>query len=125
MSALMDTVLIERTRALIPEEHVEQKRMFGGTCFMVNGNMLVCISKRGLMARVGKEQAAEALSRPHASPCEPSGRPMPGFIRVEPEGIETDEDLKSWVNLARNYVCALPPNAAKKPKKAKSGKAAE
>ncbi len=114
MSDLMETVLIERARAMIPEENVEQKRMFGGTCFMVNGNMLACVSKRGLMARVGKDQEADALSRPHASPCEPAGRPMPGFIRVEPEGIQSDDDLKRWVDLARNYVCALPPNAAKK-----------
>ena len=113
MSDLMETVLIERTRALIPETNVEQRKMFGSTCFMVNGNMLVCASKRGLMARVGKEQEAEALNRPHAAPCRPAGRPMPGFIRVEPEGIETDIDLKIWVDMARTYVCSLP---AKTPK---------
>lgn len=124
MSDLMDTVMVERTRALIPEENVEQKRMFGGTCFMVNGNMLVCLSKRGLMARVGKDQEDKALSQPHASPCHPAGRPMPGFIRVEPEGIETDEDLKSWVDMARAYVCALPANASKS-RKDKSGRGAK
>lgn len=122
MSDLMETVLIERTRALIPDGNVEQKKMFGSTCFMVNGNMLVCASRRGLMARVGKDQEAEALSRPHASPCRPAGRPMPGFIRVEPEGIESDEDLKSWVDLARNYVCELPTKQAKRGKSG-SGKA--
>ncbi|WP_306142943.1 TfoX/Sxy family protein [Roseibium sp. MMSF_3412] len=117
MSDLMETVLIERTRALIPEANVEQKKMFGSTCFMVNGNMLVCASRRGLMARVGKEQEAEALARPHAAPCTPAGRPMPGFIRVDPEGIESDEDLKIWVDMARTYVCALPPKAPKSKKK--------
>lgn len=129
MSDLMETVLIERTRALIPESPVEQKRMFGGTCFMINGNMLVCVSKRGLMARVGKDQEAEALARPHAAQCRPTGRPMPGFIRIEPEGIETDDDLRHWVEMARTYVCALPPKAprsdrARAPKKAKTGKTA-
>ena len=113
MSDLMETVLIERTRALIPETNVEQKKMFGSTCFMVNGNMLVCASKRGLMARVGKEQEAEALTRPHAAPCRPAGRPMPGFIRIEPEGIESDADLKAWVDMARSYVCSLPPKVPK------------
>lgn len=123
MSDLMETVLIERTRALIPETNVEQKKMFGSTCFMVNGNMLVCASRRGLMARVGKEQEAEALTRPHAAPCRPAGRPMPGFIRIEPEGIESDEDLKTWVDMARSYVCSLPPKAPK-PKKKPSGRSA-
>ena len=121
MPDLMETVLIERTRVLIPDENVEQKRMFGSTCFMVNGNMLLCASKRGLMARVGKDQEAEALARPHASPCELAGRQMPGFIRVEPEGIESDTDLKDWVELARNYVCALPPKETK-PKMARTGR---
>ena len=121
MSELMETVLIERTRALIPDGNVEQKRMFGSTCFMVNGNMLVCASKRGLMARVGADQEEKALSRPHASPCEPAGRPMPGFIKIAPPGIESDEDLKSWVDMARTYVCALPPKQPKS-KKVKAGK---
>ena len=121
MSDLMETVLVERTRALIPDESVEQKKMFGGTCFMVNGNMLVCASKRGLMARVGKHQEAEALARPHASPCRPTGRPMPGFIRIEPEGVASDEDLKAWVDMARAYVCALPEKQAK-PKRAAAGR---
>jgi len=120
MSDLMETVLIERTRALIPDENVELKKMFGSTCFMINGNMLVCASKRGLMARVGKTQEAEALARPHAAPCRPAGRPMPGFIRIEPEGIESDDDLKVWVDMARTYVCALPAKASK-PKKKRAG----
>ncbi|WP_298822192.1 TfoX/Sxy family protein [uncultured Roseibium sp.] len=122
MSDLMETVLLERIRTFIPDKAVEQKRMFGGTCFMVNGNMLVCASKRGLMARVGKEQEAIALARPHASPCRPAGRPMPGFIRIEPDGIESDSDLRDWIEMARAYVCALPPKAAK-PNKRKSGRA--
>ncbi|GAB4534447.1 MAG: TfoX/Sxy family protein [Roseibium sp.] len=113
MTNLPETVLIERIRVLIPEDDVEQKRMFGGTCFMVNGNMLVCTSRGGLMARVGKDREAEALARPHASECRPTGRPMPGFIRVEADGIETDEQLRGWVEMARSYVCALPPNAGK------------
>lgn len=123
MSDLMETVLIERTRALIPDANVEQKKMFGSTCFMVNGNMLVCASKRGLMARVGKEQEAAALARPHAAPCRPAGRPMPGFIKIEPEGIESDDDLKTWVDMARTYVCSLPAKAPK-PKKQPAGRTA-
>lgn len=116
----MEEVLIERTGDLIPEENVERKRMFGATCFMVNGNMLVCASKSGLMARVGKDQEAEALSKPHATPCRPAGRPMPGFIEVAWDGVQSDKDLKSWVDMARTYVCALPPKAAKANKRARS-----
>lgn len=122
MPDLMEQVLIDRTRALIPDEQVTQRRMFGGTCFMVGGNMLVCTSKNGLMARVGKDQEADALAKPFASPCRPAGRPMPGFIRIESQGIESDEDLKGWVNMALAYVRTLPPKPAKEPES--SGKAA-
>ena len=55
MPDLMETVLIERTRELIPDENVQQRRMFGTNCFLVNGNMLICASPRGLLARVGKD----------------------------------------------------------------------
>ena len=112
MPDLMETVLIERTRELIPDENVQQRRMFGTNCFLVNGNMLICASPRGLLARVGKDLEEEALKRPHASRCVMGGRTMTGFIRVDPEGFETDEDLKTWVDLARSYVSSLP---AKKP----------
>jgi hypothetical protein len=124
MSNLMETVLIERTRALIPDEVVEEKRMFGTTCFMINGNMLVCASARGLMARVGKEQQAAATEKPHASVCIMGGRPMAGFVRVDPEGITSDDDLKSWIEMARAYVTILPPKTPR-PKKAKAGKGAK
>ncbi|MHA7777500.1 TfoX/Sxy family protein [Roseibium sp. M-1] len=124
MPDLMETVLIERTRALIPDENVEQKRMFGATCFMVDGNMLVCVSKRGLMARVGNEQQLAATEKPHASICIMGGRPMAGYIRVEPDGITSDDELKAWIDMARAYVSTLPPKTAK-PKKAKAGKAAK
>ena len=69
-------------------------------------------------------QQEEAVARPFASVCKMGGRPMPGFIRVEPDGIESDEDLKSWIDMARSYVSALPPKAAK-PKKTKTGKTAK
>ncbi|GAB2183668.1 TfoX/Sxy family protein [Roseibium sp. LAB1] len=124
MSDLMETVLIERTRALIPDDNIEQKRMFGSTCFMIDGNMLVCASRRGLMARVGTGLQAEAIAKPYASVCKMGGRPMSGFIRVEPEGIESDDDLKSWIDMARSYVGTLPPKTAK-PKKSKSRKPAK
>lgn len=116
MTDLMETVLVERTRDLIPDENVEQRRMFGTNCFLIDGNMLICASKRGLMARVGKDQEEEALARPHASRCLMGGRPMSGFIRVEPEGIESDEDLKIWVEMARAFVTTLPPKQANEKK---------
>lgn len=88
---------------------VTEKKMFGGVAFMLDGNMLVGPLKDGsLLARVGKDAYAEALQRPGASPMEFTGREMPGFVEVRGEGIETEEDLAAWIELARRFVVTLP-----------------
>lgn len=99
--------LMDRIRAELSGKEVCEKRMFGGVTFMLNGNMLCCISKKGLMVRVGKELEAEALSRPFAERCLGTGRPMSGFIIVAFAGLENDNDLSGWLNLARTYVETL------------------
>lgn len=108
--------LADRVRNVLPPSHASEKPMFGGITFLVNGNMLCCVSRHGLMVRVGKEAEAEALARPHARPCLGAGRPMVGFILVEPKGIDREADLASWVAMARRYVESLPIKN-KKPKR--------
>ncbi|MHB1102172.1 MAG: TfoX/Sxy family protein [Devosia sp.] len=89
---------------------VTEKRMFGGMAFMLDGNMLVGIlGHGGLLARVGKDGYAAALERPGASPMTMTGRQMSGFVQVQGEGIETDEDLGAWIELVRQFVVTLPP----------------
>jgi hypothetical protein len=103
--------LASRVRAqigLLPG--VVEKRMFGGMAFMLDGNMLVGILGDGaLLARVGRDGYAAALERPGAGPMTMSGRQMSGFVEVRGEGIETDEDLGGWIELARRFVVTLPP----------------
>jgi hypothetical protein len=101
--------LAARVRDALPIGFALEKRMFGGITFMINGNMLCCVSKRGLMARVGATSEPQALARPFASPCLGSGRRMAGFIIVAPPGVADAEGLKYWLALARTYVEALPP----------------
>jgi hypothetical protein len=96
--------------------------MFGGVTFLVSGNMLCCVSKNGLMVRVGKDAEETALSRPHAAPCLGTGRRMAGFILVQPAGIESDVDLRSWLSLARAYVEPLPVKPGRVPSTASSGR---
>ena len=101
-------VLAERVRDLLPRRRVTEKRMFGGITFLLNGNMLCCASKRGLMVRVGKEAEPAALSRPYALSCLGTGRPMAGFIMVESAGIADPKALSQWLEMARAYVSQLP-----------------
>jgi TfoX/Sxy family transcriptional regulator of competence genes len=105
-------ILAERIRAELQVEHVTEKRMFGGITFLLNGNMLCCASKQGLMVRVGKGAEAAALSQPLARPCLGTGRRMAGFIMVEPAGIRETTDLSRWLEMARAYVSRLPPKFA-------------
>ena len=65
---------------------LSERKMFGGLCFMVNGNMAFGIVGEDLMVRVGPERYDEALSRPFAREMDFNGRPMRGFVYVEPEG---------------------------------------
>ena len=82
-----DQDLVPRMRALLTGAgNISEMKMFGGIAFMLNGNMLASSSKRGLMLRVGKEQAPNALTRPGTRQIEMRGRPMEGYIRVDPAG---------------------------------------
>lgn len=87
--------------------------MFGGVTFMTNGNMLCCASRQGLMVRVGAAAEPEALARPHTQRCRGTGREMPGFVLVDPEGLGTQQELSEWLALARRYVDALAPKVSR------------
>jgi TfoX/Sxy family transcriptional regulator of competence genes len=101
---------------------IREVRMFGGTGFMLNGNLLVGASDRGLLVRVGKNSQREALERPGARPMIMRGRTMEGYVYVDPPKL-TSLAVKSWVRMAVSFVSTLPAkaSAAKRPK-AKSGR---
>ena len=105
--------MVVRLRAALEGLPIREQKMFGGTCFMLSGNMLVGTSKRGLLVRVGKDAHAKALTRPHTQPMEMGGRAMEGYIFVAEEGTKSAKDLKSWIGLARAFVETLPPKAEK------------
>lgn len=97
-------------RHLVDDPNVSERRMFGGICFMLNGNMLCGSSKTGnLMLRVGKELEEEALRLPATRKVEMNGRKMGGFIYVSPEGHSTERELAEWIAFATRFVGALPP----------------
>ncbi len=88
---------------------IVEKKMFGGLCFMLNGHMLCGVHAKGGMARVGKENEAEALTIPGARPLDFTGRPMGGMISLDDEAVEDDAIRARWLPLALDYVRALPP----------------
>jgi len=104
-----DEGLAERIREELQERNdVIEKKMFGGLCFMVSGNMCCGIVKDTLMTRVGPEQYETCLKKKHASEMNFTGRPMKGMIYVSPEGVESDKELKWWINTCLKFVNSLP-----------------
>ncbi|MDX8439923.1 TfoX/Sxy family protein [Mesorhizobium australafricanum] len=101
--------MVERLRAALGKRAFTEQKMFGGTCFMINGNMLIGTSKRGLLVRVGKDAHAAAAARPYASPMEMGGRSMEGYLHVAPEGTASEADLGAWLDRALVFVETLPP----------------
>ncbi len=104
-----DPQLAERMRtALKVRDGIIEKKMFGGYCWMLNGNMLCGVEVGRYMFRVGKELERDALARPGARPKDITGKPMRGFVWVNAESAE-GKDLERWIALAERYVGALPP----------------
>jgi TfoX/Sxy family transcriptional regulator of competence genes len=105
-----DQELAQRVReALEPERNVTSKQMFGGLAFMINGNMAVSASGQGgLLLRVDPADT-ERLVGPHADRFEMRGRPMDGWLRIDPAGLHTDEELDAWVAIGVRYAKSLPP----------------
>ena len=106
-----DEDLAARIRALIGgEADVTEQRMFGGLAFLVGGNMAVAASGQGgLMVRVDPAQTGELVAEPHAGPFEMRGRAMQGWLRVDADGVSTQEELEPWVRRGVGYARGLPP----------------
>lgn len=83
--------------------------MFGGTCFFINGNMCAGPWKGSLIVRLEKEKHEETQAKNHVSPMDITGKVMKGWAKVEPAGIESDADLKAWIDRAIKYARTLPP----------------
>jgi TfoX/Sxy family transcriptional regulator of competence genes len=114
-----DEILADRIRAVVPPINgLSEKQMFGGWCLLVHGQMSVGIVKDELMVRLAPETAEAMLERPHTRPMDFTGRPLKGYLYVEPAGLRSEKALREWVAMGVDFAAALP---AKKPK-AKSAK---
>ena len=89
-------------------KNVEEKKMFGGVGFLLNGNLLVGVWKNSLIVRLGPDNYDDALLEPHVREFDITGKPMKGWVLVEPEGVEGDDQLAGWIQSAVKFVGALP-----------------
>jgi TfoX/Sxy family transcriptional regulator of competence genes len=99
-----DEILANRVREILsPLRKVEEKKMMGGLTFMVNDKMCVGILKDNLMVRIDPDIYEEVLERRGCREMDFTGRPMRGFVFVDPEGTNTKKDLNNWLGLALEY----------------------
>jgi TfoX/Sxy family transcriptional regulator of competence genes len=104
-----DEVLAERIRQrLSRHKGIEEKKMFGGIGFLLNGNMLVGVWKQSLIVRLGPEEADEALKEPHVSEFNITGRSMKGWVLVAADGLADEARLDGWISRAVKFVAKLP-----------------
>ena len=104
-----DESLAARIRdALARRKGVEEKKMFGCVCFMLDGNALAGVWKDRLIARLGPDEGEPALREQHVRAFDITGRPMRNWVAVEAEGVEDDDQLKAWIERATKFVRRLP-----------------
>ena len=85
-----------------------EKKMFGGVGFLLHGNLCVGVWKTSLIARLDPAEAQSFLQQPHVRVFDITGRPMKGWLLVEAEGLESDEQLAAWIERAATFVRSLP-----------------
>ena len=106
----IDEKLAERIRQVLKGRRgIEEKRMFGGRCFLVHGNMICGTSSEGrLVVRVGPDNHDRVVEQKHVTVMEMKGRPMRGLIFVSPEGVKRKDSLEKWVGLGFEVAKSLP-----------------
>lgn len=106
-----DTDLADRIHELLGTVRgVDEKRMFGGLAFLINGNMSVAVSKQGgILVRVPPDETEKLLARAHVNPMVMAGREARGWIRVDADGVKTKRQLTTWVTRGVEFAQGLPP----------------
>ena len=104
-----DEQLADRVRkALGKRSGLAEKKMFGGIAFLLRGNMCVGVHGNDLIARIDPATTDSALAQTNTRPFDLTGRPMKGWILVQPKGIATEAALGKWIAAATEYAGSLP-----------------
>lgn len=105
-----DVELSDRVRDLVESEGgLTEKRMFGGLAFLVGGHLAVAASSQGgLLVRVDPARTDELVDEPCVGRFVMRGRALDGWLRVDAEAVEVDDDLERWVQHGVAYARSLP-----------------
>jgi len=101
--------MAERIRAELSGIPFVEKKMFGGVGFLIHGNLACGIHKQDMIVRVHPDKHEKLLKKPHAKPFDTMGKPIKGWLLVEPEGCKTKKQMSTWVKEGVEFVLSLPP----------------
>lgn len=96
---------------------VDKKKMFGGVCYLTNGNMCFGIWKDSLIVRMDKDLAGKSLKGRNVKPFDITGRSMAGWVMVEEAGWRSAAGLAKWIGIGKEFALSLPEKQEKKGKK--------
>ncbi len=105
-----DEALSARIRPILQlEPGMDEKTMFGGIAFLINGNTARGVHADNLIVRLDPDDYDQALRQPGASVFDLTGRPMNGWVMVDSFALEDDADLERWVRQGMEFARSLPP----------------
>jgi hypothetical protein len=104
-----DTTLADRMRPyLLGRAGMSERSMFGGLGFLLYGNLCCGIWKDQLIIRLSPHETAGALKEKHVHVFDITGKPMKGWLLIDPAGIKKDTDLYAWIERAVSFVSTMP-----------------
>ena len=104
-----DEKLAERIRKRLGKRAgLAEKKMFGGMAFLLRGNMCCGVHGEDMIVRLDPADTDQALAAAHTRLFDLTGRPMKGWLLVEPKGLATDAQLGKWIDVAATYAGSLP-----------------
>jgi TfoX/Sxy family transcriptional regulator of competence genes len=109
------TILENKIEDIVHQwDSIEKKKMFGGICYLINGNMSFGAWKDCLIVRMGPDLAAEKLTHDHVRPFDITGKPMKGWLMVEKGSWNKRNELDGWLDVGRSFALSLPKKSPKR-----------
>jgi hypothetical protein len=106
----LDEELVERVRrALATHEVVDERKMFGGIGFLVDGNVTCAVVDDDLVVRIGPDEVEAAIEHAGVGLFEINGQAMPGFVVVAADHVDDLHGSAAWVKRGTAFVATLPP----------------
>jgi TfoX/Sxy family transcriptional regulator of competence genes len=100
----IDEQLADRVRELlVDQQHVVEKKMFQGICFMVDDKMCVCVRRNDILCRIGAEQAQKELEKGECMQMLNNGRVMKDYVFIESARVQKERDLTYWIDLCLRF----------------------